>query len=322
MITAKLFDDTKSLPLIIEPTGSAPENRSLSFLIDWIKNNRASFNDWLLTHGALLFRGFEINTPEEFGSVVRVIEPELLGYVEGDSPRRHVSEKIYTSTQYPQEYEIALHNELSYAHKWPSKVFFFCVIPPEQKGETPIVDCREVFQAVKPGIREQFTHKKVKYIHNLHGGFGMGKSWQDCFETEDKGEVEKYLREGGVEFIWRDDGGLRVSQVREATITHPKTGEQVWFNQADIWHPSLIDAETLEALSDMCIGIEDLPHNSFYGDGSAIDPDDLRYLRSLMRERAVFFPWQKSDFLVVDNVLVAHGRNSYEGERQILVALA
>ncbi len=318
MIAAKLLDETKSLPLVVEPT----EDRSLSFLLDWLNNNRATFDEWLLKHGALLFRGFEIETPEEFRSVARTIEPQLVGYVEGDSPRERVSESIYTSTQYPQEYEIALHNELSYAHKWPRKVFFFCVTPPQQKGETPIVDCREIFQAVKPDIREQFTGKKIKYIHNLHGGFGMGKAWQDCFETEDKTEVEEYLREGGVEFIWKDDGGLRVSQVREATITHPHTGEQVWFNQADIWHPSMIDAETLEALSDMCIGTEDLPHNSFYGDGSDIDPDDLRYVRALMRERAVYFPWRKSDLLVVDNVLVAHGRNSFEGERQILVALA
>jgi len=322
MITAKLFDDTKSLPLVIEPTGSTCENRSLSFLLDWLNQNRATYQAWLLKHGALLFRGFEIRTPKEFGSVARAIEPQLVGYVEGDSPRQRVGEKIYTSTQYPGKYEIALHNELSYAHRWPSKVFFFCMIPPEKKGETPIVDCREILQAAKPDIREQFKQKKIKYIHNLHGGFGMGKSWQDCFETDDKAEVERYLRRGGADFIWTDDGGLCVSQVREATITHPETGEHVWFNQADSWHPALINAETLQALSDMCIGTENLPHNSFYGDGSAIDPDDLRYVRALMRERAVYFPWRKSDFLVVDNVLVAHGRNSFEGERQILVALA
>lgn len=318
MITAKLFDDTKSLPLVIEPI----DNCSLTFLIDWLNNNRATCHEWLLKHGALLFRGFEIETAEDFGRVARVVEPQLLGYVEGDSPRQRVSEKIYTSTQYPQKYEIALHNELSYAHRWPRKVFFFCLTPPQEKGETPIVDCREVFQAVKPSIREQFKQKKVKYVHNLHGGFGMGKSWQDCFETDDKAEVEKYLRSGGVEFVWTDDGGLCVSQVREATITHPETGEHVWFNQAHMWNSSLIEAETLQALADMCIGTADLPHNSFYGDGSGIDPDDLRYVRALMRERAVYFPWRKSDFLVVDNVLVAHGRNSYKGERQILVALA
>ena len=47
-----------------------------------------------------------------------------------------------------------------------------------------------------------------------------------------------------------------------------------------------------------------------------------RRVCALMRERAIFFPWRKSDVLVPDNVLVADGRNSFEGEWRMLVALA
>jgi alpha-ketoglutarate-dependent taurine dioxygenase len=40
------------------------------------------------------------------------------------------------------------------------------------------------------------------------------------------------------------------------------------------------------------------------------------------REAAVCFAWQKGDLLMVDNMLVAHGRAPFTGPRRILVAMA
>lgn len=36
----------------------------------------------------------------------------------------------------------------------------------------------------------------------------------------------------------------------------------------------------------------------------------------------VAFPWQPGDVLVVDNMLVSHGRRPFSGERRILVAMS
>src|SRR5256885_7769472 len=236
----RLLYAEKSLPLLLETGESSLASRSVSSLIEWISRHRDLFESWLSKPGAVLLRGFASDTPEEFEAVVRAVQPTLLDYIEGDSPRTKITGKVYTSTEYPETYRISLHNELSYAHKWPRKIFFYCAVPPSQGGETPIVDCREVLNALDPQLRERFIRRKVRYVNNLHGGNGVGKSWQETFETDDKSEVVRYLSAGGVDFTWDDQGHLRTSQIREAVITHPVTGERVWFNQAEQWHPAML----------------------------------------------------------------------------------
>jgi hypothetical protein len=89
--------------------------------------------------------------------VVQTIEPHTLSYVEGQSPRTKVYDQIYTSTDYPANQTITLHNELSYTHNPPRKIFFFCEIPPQIDGETPITDCRKFHEKMNSKIRDRFV---------------------------------------------------------------------------------------------------------------------------------------------------------------------
>ena len=66
---------------------------------------------------------------------------------------------------------------------------------------------------------------------------------------------------------------------------------------------------------------EDLPRNACYGDGSPLDEAMLEHIREAFRSETIAFPWQAGDVLLVDNMLVAHGRNSFQGPRKILVAM-
>jgi alpha-ketoglutarate-dependent taurine dioxygenase len=322
MFRSRLLYSEKSLPLLLEAEENSHAGESVSSLIEWISSNRELLESWLIKHGAVLFRNFAIDTPEEFEAVVRAVQPALLNYIEGDSPRTKITGKVYTSTEYPETYQLSCHNELSYAHKWPSKIFFYCAVPPAQGGETPIVDCREVLKDLDPQLCDRFISRKVRYVNNLHGGEGLGRSWQDTFETDDKARVEDYLVAGGVDFNWDDRNGLHTTQIREAVITHSVTGERVWFNQAEQWHPSILDPKNRRAIKALGMKEEDLPHYTSFGDGGPLDEQELNKIRALVRQRAVSFPWQQRDLLVLDNVLVAHGRNSFKGPRKILVAMA
>ncbi|MCK9896351.1 TauD/TfdA family dioxygenase [Frankia sp. AgB32] len=97
-------------------------------------------DELLIREKALVFRGFDVRL-SDFDRVVGALLPNRLAYVHGNSLRTRVGRDIYTSTEYPHEYVISMHNEMSYAARWPSRLLFYCEAaaaprraPPRQVG--------------------------------------------------------------------------------------------------------------------------------------------------------------------------------------------
>lgn len=301
------------LPLLIQPAVEGME------LIDWTKGNRELIESSLLNYGGLLFRNFTIPSVAEFEGFITAIAGDLLEYTYRSTPRRKETGNIYTSTEYPADQSIPLHNEMAYASNWPLKIGFFCAIPAEQGGETPIADSRRLLQRIDPAVKERFGQKQVMYVRNYVEG--MDLPWQTVFQTTSKLEVEHYCRNAGIEFEWVTSDHLRTRQVCPAVVRHPKSGELLWFNQAHLFHISNLPTEVRESLLATCKQ-EDLPRNAYYGDGSPLEIDALEHIREIYQQEAVLFPWQKGDILLLDNMLVAHGRSPFVGMRKVLVAMA
>jgi hypothetical protein len=290
--------------------------------IQWYGANESLIDTRLLKNGAVLFRGVDISTLERFNKIANAAAPEFFSYVDGFSPRIKLSSNVYTSTEYDADFYITLHNELSYSARWPSKIFFCCLVPPGAGGETPIADCRRIMREMRPELIEEFESKGVKYIRNLHGGLGLGPSWQDTFETQDKTVVEEFCKKAGTDYHWKPDGGLKLTHVKPAFINHPITGERVWFNQVDQFHPCHMDKDIFDTLMLMHGGDEEeLPMFGSFGDGSKISVDMIGEIRRTVDSVAILTPWQKGDLLLVDNVLVCHGRMPFKGDRKILVSM-
>ncbi len=313
-----LINDAEQLPLVVAPELNS--EGGLDSQCEWITDERDWIEKILLQHGGVLLRGFALHTPADFERICRLIDPQLLNYAGGDSPREAVTGKVYTSTEYPAHLEIPLHNELSYRQVWPRKLFFFCEQPPQQGGETNIADCRKILQAIDPDIRQRFAEKQVAYIQNLHDGWGLGKSWQQTFETDDRDTVERHCRDTGIECRWTEKG-LWTRSICPGVIDHPVTGETVWFNQADLWHISSRGPE-YEAKMLKVFGEEALPSNATYGDGTPITTEELDEVRRAYRATEVVNSWQQRDLLILDNILAAHGRKPFQGPRRVLVAMS
>ena len=311
LIKTSFIQPEQSLPLVIEPDSDEID------LADWAASNREFIENNLLKHGAILFRGFNINCVPEFEKVANAIHPNLFGEY-GDLPREGVSGKVYGSTPYPPDKAILFHNESSHLHRWPLKIWFFCVQPAPKGGETPILDCRKVYQLLDPKLRERFEQKQLMYVRNYIEGLDV--SWQDFFHTTDKTEVENYCRQAGIDFEWLDNNGLKTRKIRPAVAKHPKTGELVFFNQLQLHHVSCLDPAVRQSLLSV-FGENKLPRNVYYGDETPIEESVMQEIGAIYRKAQVSFPWQQGDILMLDNMLTAHSRNPYVGSRKIVVAM-
>lgn len=305
------------IPYEISPStaGVAP---GADGVVEYLKAT-PDFDDLLIRERAVVFRDFRID-PTALDTVLDPLLANRLAYVHGNSPRTKVGRNVYTSTEYPQEFTISMHNELSYAHRWPARLCFFCERPAGTGGATPVVDGARWLESLSDEVRTAFADG-VRYTQNLHGGQGFGKSWQDTFETDRREEVERFLAGTDAEWTWRRDGGIRITQTRPATTRHPVTGVEVWFNQADQWHPATVGDEDARALLDV-LGPEEMPQSVTFADGSPIPDGQVLQVRDRGLANAVDVDWATGDLLLIDNVLVGHGRRPFTGQRRVLVAMS
>jgi alpha-ketoglutarate-dependent taurine dioxygenase len=303
----------RAIPYVIRPGIDRAD------LVDWARVNRQLIDDLLLEHRALLFRGFDVRAASEFMRFAEASsDGPLLEYNDRSTPRYEVDHRIYVSTIYPADQSIILHNEGTYWLRWPLKIYFCCLKAPGRGGQTPIADVRNVYQRISHATRARFTQKKVMYLRNYNDGFGL--SWQEAFQTSDPAKGEEYCRQNKIDFEWKTGGRLRTRQIREAVRKHPRTGEFVWFNHAAFFHILAREPEVRKGLLDLFDEI-DLPYMTYYGDGTPIDSSVIEEILDAYNREKVLFDWQEGDILLLDNMSVAHGREPYVGERQIVVAM-
>lgn len=311
LVRADLLQPGQTLPLLIQPALKDLD------MIEWTKIHRDFLDTKLLKHGAILLRGFNSPTVKAFETFAQTVCSELFAEY-GDLPREGVSGKVYGSTPYPADQAILFHHESSHLHRWPQKIFFYCVQPAQQDGETPIADARRAYQLLSPELRDRFLHKQLRYIRNYTRGLDV--SWQDFFQTGDRTVVEAYCRQAGIEWEWRPNDGLRTVQVRPAIAQHPTTGEWLFFNQILLHHLSCLEPAVQDSLLSL-FGADNLPRQVEYGDGTPIEAAVVDDIQAMYQQVTVKFPWQQGDILLLDNMLTAHSRAPFIGPRKIVVAM-
>jgi NRPS condensation-like uncharacterized protein/alpha-ketoglutarate-dependent taurine dioxygenase len=311
MIKTRYMSEGARLPLVIEPASDQVD------IIDWAKGNLDYLEKELLSHGAILFRGCDINSTAKFEQLAGAVCNHLYGEY-GDLPREEVSGNVYSSTPYPSDKAILFHNESSHLNKWPLRIWFYCVKASAVGGETPLVDCRKLYRLIAPEIISRFEYKQILYVRNFIEGLDV--SWESFFKTSDRQEVERRCRASGIQWQWRPNNTLAISHLRPAVSSHVKTGEKVFFNQMQLHHPCCLEPEVRESLLSI-YGKKGLPRNVYYGDGTEIDDAVIEEISRAYEECAISNRWEEGDVLMVDNMLVAHGRKQYRGERKIVVAM-
>jgi alpha-ketoglutarate-dependent taurine dioxygenase len=306
-----LFADQTS-PILISAT---QENTGLK---SYITEKKSEVQATLLKYGAILFRGFSIDSVAAFDAITACFSNQPIPYMFRSSPRYSLSERVYVSTTYPENRMINMHSESSYSFAWGQKIIFCCIKAPKERGETPIADNRKVLNSLSKELRDKFEKKGVIYHRNLTPEIGI--PWEEVFQTSDKGQVKDMCKQNNIQFEFKTDDNLVLRWRKPAIYKHPITGEKIWFNHAFFFNRySLLD--------DMGFSFNDtsiddfLPSDTFFGDGSPISHSEYQEIKQSYETHIVKFPWQIGDVLLLDNMLTSHGRSPYKGERQIIVSI-
>jgi len=197
-------------------------------------------------------------------------------------------------------------------------------VPPPVGGATPIVDCREMLRRLPAELVAEFERRQLLYVRTFVPHLDV--SWQDFFKTSDRAEVEARLAAAGTQWRWLSGDTLQTRTTCPAVITHPRSGERVFFNQVQLHHPSCLEPEVRDDLLGV-VGADALPRNVLFadgadgGDGAPIPDATMAEIGRAYEDCAVRFDWRRGDVVMLDNMLAAHARDPYEGPRKIVVAM-
>lgn len=288
-------------------------------LAGWIFEQREALHADLQRCGGLLFRGFDVDSAERFRDAARVFAPDLLNYKERSSPRSQVSGEVYTSTEHPVDQPIVLHNEQSYTADWPLYIMFHCAEPALRGGATPVASNRRIIRHLPDALLERFERLGILYVRNYRAGLGL--SWREAFQTDRREAVEAFCAEHRIAHAWLADDHLRTWQRRAAFQRHPHSGERLWFNHGMFFHATSLEPRLRDALLSS-VAPEDLPYQTYYGDGSPLEPETLHLIRAAIDRETVRFDWQRGDVMILDNMLAQHGREPFAGPRRILTIMS
>jgi len=300
------------LPLVVSPT-QPPES-----LAEFSLSHNSQIAAWLVEHGAVLFRGYNVRGTIDFDEFARSISDDRLKYIYRSTPRTLVANNLLTASEYPPSQEIPLHTENSYQSEWPRKVAFYCSVPATSGGETPLADMKRVSAVIGEETLGEFEARKVQYVRHYHPYIDV--PWSIVFQTDDKEAVADYCDRHAIDHEWLDAETLRTAHVCQGAIVHPQTKVRTFFNQAHLFHYSSLGPEASREMIDV-FGRDRLPRNAFYGDGGDFGSETLERIRSAFRSESVEFQWQAGDVLLLDNMQVAHGRRSFIGKREVFAVL-
>ncbi|GAA1271583.1 TauD/TfdA family dioxygenase [Pseudonocardia aurantiaca] len=298
-------------PLLqVDPTADAP---------GWAAQHRDGLRAAVAQHGAVLVRGLGLRDAAQVAAVFQRLGTGLMAEREAFASRQTYADGVYSSTKWPANQPMCMHHELSYTLEIPSLMLFACLTPPTAGGVTAVADSTAVMNALPPELVQRFAREGWMLVRNYNDE--IGASYADAFGTAERGAVEAYCRANAIELEWQPDGGLRTRQRRPALVGHPVTKQPCWFNQIAFLNEWTMDPDVHEYLVEM-YGADGLPFTTCFGGGDPVGEDVVALLNQVYEANTLREPWQAGDLMLVDNVRMAHSREPYQGDREVLVGMS
>jgi alpha-ketoglutarate-dependent taurine dioxygenase len=150
------------MPLVFE----AKERTDLKFLQDFLKANSENLMNDVAKYGALLFRGFDIQSDQDFENAILSVNG-LHGIREAfmaENGRERVDGLKYvlhTNTIYKTGGTLYLggfHSENYYIPDAPGFISFCCLKPSKRGGETGLINMQKVYEQLDDELKKKLEH--------------------------------------------------------------------------------------------------------------------------------------------------------------------
>ncbi|CAB3996994.1 Clavaminate synthase [Paramuricea clavata] len=281
-------------------------------------------NTWYEKNGivvAILFRGLPNANERDFSEWANNLGYEPFSYVGGVVPRNEIEPNVSEGAQDDSVITFEPHNEMAYSPRFPKIFSISCLKKSQWGGETAICDNRDFHVKLDPAFVQKCEDREIRYWNCLHSKDSYKnryQSWQMRFKTEDKDNVNDFLKSQNYHYSW-EENTLFYWKNLSPTKAHPISGKQLWFNQLSSVHASYYD--DIPSYEDLRLAYKEYPAHTTYGDGEEFAEHEIDNHRRCIWESAVGFDWQNGDILFLDQMIVQHSRLSFQGDRRVGVSL-
>lgn len=309
-------------PLFIEPRGDVLLDRGR--FRAWTRRVKPSLDQLITRHGGIVLRGFPTPETEDFADIIEQFPQFDDGYIGGRAPRTKISGHVMEATRLEASAGLGVHSEMAYRRHYPKRIAFFSRVTALVGGETTIADARDLAYDMDPQLADKIAALGIRAAMNYgpkseavdasyadmdrHG-------WNHAFHTDDAAEVEALCAARGLEPLWHDDGSLTVFTTLEPFVRHPVTGKKLYRSGLHRAHTATLTLST-EVRKNL-----KYPTGMFLGNAQQLAPAEVEHINALCDAATISWPWRNGDVMILDNLQVWHGRNPYEGARDVQVAL-
>ncbi|HEX4199649.1 MAG TPA: TauD/TfdA family dioxygenase [Caulobacteraceae bacterium] len=322
--------DAHGLPLILEPVAGSPLASDPTAVQAWYAEHHTALEALLPTSGGVVLRGFAIPDTASFNAMIECYDTDPHGYAGGLTPRKNIAGKVFEASRVPADQKIILHQEMGYLPNYPRMVVFYCLVPAASGGCTTIGDIRRFQRQIPDALMASVRERGVLYRRNYRAPGPEAdpikalfrREWTDVLQVTTREQAEAACAAVGCEAVWEDDGSLSMRYRSPGFVRHPVTGEEVWFAQVQGMHFNEARLEgNFPMLAEAFPGGRPRPIEILYGDGGDIPEALVTPLYPILDALAVNLTYEHGDFMLLDNIFTAHGRERYTGERNVQVGL-
>jgi alpha-ketoglutarate-dependent taurine dioxygenase len=329
------IDTAEPTPLVIEGANC----RSVDFLCSFIATRSPEIHADIATHGAVLFRGFDVRSARDFEKAVLSLSgfEGIDGCLMSERGRDRVEDTrfvLYTNKLYRTGGSLYLggfHCENFYSPDVPRFIAFYCDRASDLGGETGLVNTAGLYAALPQLLKHQLEAQPFWAtawpVHELAARYGL--------RTE---QVERFCSDFGISVVARR-GRKYASLYKPCVIEHPTTRERClafnfsmelirqgfdhtlqkvftkdyrgkeWWRHRMSWKIpvlGLIDKVDMFLHDPVSVwqALIEKPLGTRVGD--LFDATSIERLAHSLRNHFSAFTWRGGDVLIVDNVKMAH----------------